>query len=118
MTNDESPRRRVVWIADFTGSSPGESAGFAMECGMQGFGTATVFLVDGERVDMEGDDPSENGNCYDETVVCTRTDLIAAFTRWHSDCQKTADGNLAGSTPDNPEGQADILLGYLKPAVG
>lgn len=114
MTNDKTPLRRVVWIADFHGSSPDESAGFAMECGGQHFGTATVFLVDGERVDMEGDEPSENDICYDDMVVCRRQSLIDAFARWHADCEKNADGTLAGAAPDDPEAQANILLGYLK----
>jgi hypothetical protein len=107
------PKRKVIWIADFSGSSPSESAGFAMECGMQAFGNATIFLVDGERVDMEGDDPSGNGHCYDDMVVCSRDDLVAAFTRWHAACPKDARGHIAGVTSDDPNAITDILLGYL-----
>lgn len=51
----------------------------------------------------------------EETFTITRGDLIDAFAQWHADCDKNADGTLAGVTPDDPAQQADVLLGYLKP---
>lgn len=77
------PTRKVVWVADVSaGSSPEESACFAIELGGQHFGTATVFKVDGEFVDIEGDEPSNNRACYDDIVILTPMQLAKVFNEW------------------------------------
>lgn len=50
----------------------------------------------------------------EDVLTITRTDLIAAFTRWHAACETKPDGNLVGETPDDPAQMADILIGHLK----
>ena len=75
--------RKVVWVADVSaGSSPQESAGFAMDLAHQNFGTATIFKVDGEFVDMEMDEPSANRVCYDDIVILTPLQLAKVFNEW------------------------------------
>lgn len=49
----------------------------------------------------------------EETLTLTRTDLVEAFRHWHADCEKHPEGGFKGVAPDNPEQQADTLLGYL-----
>lgn len=75
--------RKVIWVVDINrGSSPSESASFAMECGLQGFGTATVFKVDGEFVDIEGDEPSENRPCFDGVFILTPEQMAKVLNEW------------------------------------
>lgn len=75
--------RKVIWAADIQqGSSAHEAACFAIELGLQQFGTATVFKVDGEFVDVEGDEPSGNRPCYDDIFILTPVQMAKVMNEW------------------------------------
>lgn len=62
----EKPRApfRVEWVVEVAARSPFEAACYAMEIGLTVGHTATIFRVNGELIDVEGDEPSANGHLY------------------------------------------------------
>jgi hypothetical protein len=103
----------VVWAVEVEGSSPLEAAGHAYEIQQQPEHTASVFLVDGQLIDLPGDVAGTNAPCFAK-ILPTREALIDAYRRWHTDCPKNDDGSFRDPPIDDPEAQADTLLGFLK----
>lgn len=61
--------RKVEWVVFVQAESAEEAAGFAAEIQLDPRHTAQVYRVDGELIDLEGDEPSQNAWCYDDNPV-------------------------------------------------
>lgn len=53
----------------------------------------------------------------EEQLTFTRSQLVQAFTQWHADCEKHPEGGFKQVAPDDPAGQANILIEYLTAAA-
>lgn len=118
MTDTPSPTtRKVVWAADISlGSSPHETACYAVECGSQFFGTATSFWVDGQFVDCAGDEPSANRPCYNDILLVTRDQLATLLVEWNR--RSIEEAWPERTDPDGFVDAADLLISLANdPAI-